>query len=81
MQGQVATESFYENIAHIWRNIESSWLEVHQQTHCQKLGLKKTELTRCGEKILYTLLMLNVDTLLMRNGRNLTLFATGTHKE
>ena len=30
---------------------------------------------------IYTLLMLNVDTLQMRNGRNLSLFATGTHKE
>ena len=30
---------------------------------------------------IYTLLMLNVDTLQMRNGRNLSLVATGTHKE
>ena len=30
---------------------------------------------------IYTLLMLNVDTLQMHNGRNLSLFATGTHKE
>ena len=32
-------------------------------------------------KYIYTLLMLNVDTLQMRNSRNLSLFATGTHKE
>ena len=35
----------------------------------------------CAINYLYTLLMLNVDTLQMRNGRNLSLFATGTHKE
>ena len=53
IQGQVVTGSFYENNTD---TTDSSWLEVHQQTRCPKIGSKEDEIN--GQKLLFNHLKL-----------------------
>ena len=52
IQGQVVTESFNENIAHIIMELPSTvigWKSISRHT-VKKSGVMKTKLTRCGQQ-------------------------------
>ena len=69
IQGQVGTESFHENIAHMESpSTVVGWKSTSGHT-VQKSGVKKTKLTRCGQKRLFNHLKLenlNMSTIIVQ---------------
>ena len=51
VQENVVTESLYENVAHTHgATIDCNWLEVHQRTHCLKIGSSEDEINEVWTK-------------------------------